>query len=80
MISEENSDLEIESGESDDSSEDSCEEYTLTPEKSTCTNQWVTSAATGHPWNIVWEATLTSAIRKQNKELWRKLWRQLIKF
>ena len=34
MFSEENSDLEIESGESDDSSEDSCKEYTLTPEKS----------------------------------------------
>ena len=33
MSSEENSDIEIESGESDDSSEDSCEEYTLTPEK-----------------------------------------------
>ena len=35
MSSEESSDIEIESGESDDSSEDSCEEYTLTPEKST---------------------------------------------
>ena len=48
MFSEENSDLEIESGESDDSSEDSCEEYTLTPEKSMYRNQWVTSAAIGH--------------------------------
>ena len=35
MSSEENSDIEIESRDSDDSSEDSCEEYTLTPEKST---------------------------------------------
>ena len=35
MFSKENSDLETESGESDDTSEDSCEEYTLTTEKST---------------------------------------------
>ena len=35
MSSEENSDTEIESGESDDSSQDCCEEYILTPEKST---------------------------------------------
>ena len=35
MSSEENSVTEIESGKSDDSSEDSCEEYILTPEKST---------------------------------------------
>ena len=34
MSSEESSDIEIESGESDYNSEDSCEEYTLTPEKS----------------------------------------------
>ena len=33
MSSEENSVTEIESGKSDDSSEDSCEEYILTPEK-----------------------------------------------
>ena len=35
MSSEENSVTEIESGKSDNSSEDSCEEYILTPEKST---------------------------------------------
>ena len=35
MSFEENSDIEIESGESDNSSKDSCEEYTLTSEKST---------------------------------------------
>ena len=35
MSSEESSDSETESGGSDDSSEDSCKEYTLTPEKST---------------------------------------------
>ena len=34
MSSEESSDIEIESGESDYNSEDSCEEYTLIPEKS----------------------------------------------
>ena len=35
MSFEENSDIEIESGKSENSSEDSCEEYTLTSEKST---------------------------------------------
>ena len=35
MSSEENSDIEIESRDSDDSSEDNCEEHPLTPEKST---------------------------------------------
>ena len=35
MSFEENYDIEIESGESENSSEDSCEEYTLTSEKST---------------------------------------------
>ena len=35
MSSEENSDIEIESGESDNSSEDSCKKYTVTPEKPT---------------------------------------------